>query len=332
MDDSEVKKQSKAAYGQWAPQWRKQALENKAIAESKWSGFKNMEVLFSTGVGKFALLVANGASFETEIETIKKHAANVDIVACDKTLGNLLAHGVVPKYCVVCDANVSYEKYLEPYKDQLSETILLGNVCGNPKWSEANWKDAYFFINEDIIDSHLEFQALTGCANMIIAGTNVSNAMLVMMTQCNNSGTANVFGYDRYLLIGFDYCWNDNRYYAFDKDGSGKGNYMRHLFLHDLDGDEIYSSQNLYFSAKWLDRYIRTFSVRAIQCSSASLLPASGRGKLDKLMQYTFKPDDSKTVKELVSYRRKVFEKIMEIDTALNGIERDHNLAALKFA
>jgi len=332
MNDSGVISQSISAYSQWAEQWRKQALENKAIADAKWDGFKNIETLFSTGIGKFALLVANGASFEAEIETIKKHAANVDIVACDKTLGHLLDHGIIPKYCVVCDANVSYEKYLEPYKDQLSGTVLLNNVCGNPKWSGAEWKDAYFFVNEDIIDSHLEFQKLTGCENMIIAGTNVSNAMLIMMTQSNNFGAANVFGYDRYLLIGFDYCWNDNRYYAFDKDGSGKGNYMRHIFSRDLNGDEIYSSQNLHFSAKWLDRYIKTFSIQAIQCSSSSLLPASGQGKLDKLMRYTFRPDDSKTVKDLVSERRKVLEKIMEIDTALTRIEKEHHFASLKFA
>ncbi len=332
MDDLDVKKQSESAYKQWAEQWRKQAVENKAIAESKWGGFKALEELFSTGVGKFALLVANGRSFETEIETIKKHKDNVDIVACDKTLGGLLAHGIRPKYCIVCDANVSYEKYLAPYLDQLGDTILLGNVCGNPKWSEAAWLDAYFFVNEDILGSHEEFKSLTGCENFIIAGTNVSNAMLIMMTQCSNEGRSNVFGYDRYLLIGFDYCWDESGYYAFDHVGGGKGNYMRHLYIHDFDAKEVYTSTNLFFSAKWMDRYIKTFGVQAIQCSKHSLLPGAQMGKLDKLMQYKFRPEDSKIVKDLVSYRRKVVEKMQEIDATLNGIEKNHFMAALKFA
>lgn len=234
IKDLDIRKQSESAYNQWAVQWRDHAEQNKKIAEEKWGGFKSLEDFHNTGIGKFALLLANGYSVEAQIETVIRHKENVDIVACDKSIGHLLARGIVPKYCIVCDANVSYEKYLEPFKEQLSQTIMLGNVCGNPKWGEANWKDVYFFINEDILGSHFEFQKLSGCQNFIIAGTNVSNAMLIMMTQSRNEGMANVFAYDRYLLLGFDYCWSDKSYYAFDKDGKGKANYMRHLFLPDI--------------------------------------------------------------------------------------------------
>lgn len=331
-NDLDIRRQSESAYKQWCVQWRKQAAENKEIAERKWGGFKSLENFYNTGIGKFCLLVANGYSFEAQIETVQKHWENVDAVACDKTLGKLLAHGIKPKYCIVCDANVSFEKYLEPWADQLSETIMLGNVCGNPKWSEAGWKDAYFFINEDILNSHLEFQKLSGCNNFIIAGTNVSNAMLIMMTQSRAEGRANVFGYDRYLLLGFDYCWSDASYYAFDRDGGGKMNYMRHLFLNDIFANDVYTSNNLLFSARWINKYITTYGIRAIQCSKTTLLPAAEIGNLEKLIKYKYQPEDSQKVRNLVSYRKSILLKIAEIDTALSQIEKDHHIAALKFA
>ena len=146
LKEQDIKKQSESCYAQWAPQWREQAKVHGDRFE-----MHDIRELYYSGMGKAALLVGNGYSFEEKLDTIKKNQNNVDVVTCDKTVGHCLREGIIPKYCILCDANVSYEKYLEPYKDQLQDTILIANVCSNPKWATlGNWKKIYFFINTDV--------------------------------------------------------------------------------------------------------------------------------------------------------------------------------------
>jgi hypothetical protein len=156
MNSDLIMQQSKAAFKQWAIQWREHAVKHSTFKQHSFEEFENV------GVGRAVLCVANGYSFEEEIETIKEHQANVDIMACDKTLGHLLDNGVTPQYVMVCDANVDYDRYMAKWKDQLKDTILFINVCANPKWSHnGNWKKVVFFSNKDVLDSHLEFAALS---------------------------------------------------------------------------------------------------------------------------------------------------------------------------
>lgn len=323
MNESVLVKQSKTAYNQWAAQWRDHAIQHSKFEQ------KSLNHLANTGLGKAVLCVANGYSFEEQIETIKKNKDNVDIICCDKTLGHLLDNGITPTYCLVCDANVDYEKYMEPWKDELSKVTLLINACANPKWTfNGNWKDKYFFINKDVIDSHLEFSKLSGCQNFIPAGTNVSNAMIIMLTQCDNDGKKNFFGYDKLLLTGFDYSWKfGGKYYAFDTLGSGKADYMCHAYFNSPTGAFCYSSGNLIFSKDWLVKYINTFALPVVQCSKDSLLQLKLNGNLDYQMSYRHKPDDSNEVISLAREHSKLQKKLLETRTKLEHIARDHHHA-----
>lgn len=320
LSKEDIHKQSVRAYGQWAVQWREHAR-----IHSKYE-MKPMTDLEMSGVGKAVLCVANGYSLEEEMPTIRQYAHLVDIVCCDKTLGHLLRHGIRPTYCLVADANVSYEKYLEPYKDQLSDTILLANVCCNPEWTEkGNWKDRYFFSVMDVIKSELEWTKLSGCPNMMAAGTNVSNSLVIAMTQSDNTGRRNAFGYDKILLIGFDYCWGaETGYYAFDWDGGGKRNYMRHTYLMDIAGRTVYSSTNLIFSAKWLDSYVGTYRLPVIQCTKRSVFATRKSGILAQQMNYSFRPDDRDRVKRLGELRRMAQEQKKRYERELSMVAREH--------
>ena len=247
MTEQEVRQQSQNAYDQWCVQWRDHAKRLAPLAK------KSIQDFIASGVGRAVLCVANGFSLEENIETLKANWQKCDILCCDKTLGALLDHGIKPTFCMVCDANVVYSEYMEKWKDQLQDTILMMNVCGNPEWAEkGNWKDKYFFINKDVLHSELEFAKLSGCPNFIPAGTNVSNAMIVLLTQSDENGARNFFGYDKILLVGYDYCWRDGKYYAFDGEANGKNNYMRHMNLVDSEGEYVHTSGNLYMSLKWI--------------------------------------------------------------------------------
>lgn len=321
IDSNAIREQSKAAYKQWAEQWREHCKENAKVKTGSFDEYMNI------GVGKAVLCVANGYTFEENIETIKKYQGQVDIMACDKTLGNLLDHGITPTYVVICDANVNYEKYMEKWKDKLSKTTLFMSVQANPKWAKnGNWKNIVMFVNRDIIDSHLEFSKLSGCNNFLVAGTNVSNAMVIVLTQSDNEARNNLFGYDKILLIGFDYSWRfDKPYYAFDKDGGGKHQYMRHSFIALPNGEFGYTSGNLTFSMEWLRQYVKTFNLPVIQCSKASMFQLNGNARdLAEQMQYAYKTEDRLTVKTAVHELRKLKRREQDLINTINNIGRDH--------
>jgi len=317
--DEQVLAQSKAAYNQWAPQWREHAKIHAEFPQKSLSDFN------STGVGKAVLAIANGYSLEENIQTIFENQKNVDIICCDKTLGHLLSHGITPKFCLVADANVSYEKYLKPFENELEDTILLMNACGNPEWTKnGNWKDIYFFVNKDILGSEKEFCKISGCPNIIPAGTNVSNALVIMLSQSDNNARQNFFGYDKILLIGFDYSWKFNgKYYAFDDDGGGKANYMRHSYLVFPTGEFGYTSGNLQFSAQWLEQYIRAFNLPVVNCAKATLLNLKNCD-LKEQMQYRFRSEDSKIARNLLAELRKIDEFKNEVQKKLSEIGKSH--------
>ncbi len=320
MNTEQITSQSNAAYKQWKDQWRRHASEHATYKKKSLRDFEH------SGIGRAVVCVANGYSFEEQIETLKKYQSNVDILCCDKTLGHLLDNGIVPTFCMVCDANVNYEKYLKPYEHLLQDTILFINVCANPQWSgNGNWKDKYFFVNQDIIDSHLEFSHLSGCTNMIPAGTNVSNAMVIFLTQSDNTARKNWFGYDKIILIGYDYSWKfSGKYYAFDQTGEGKAQYMRHSYIVSPSGEFCYTSGNLIFSKDWLQKYVSAFNLPVVQCNKDSLFSMGKVSDLAEQMLYRHKPEDRKTVKRVVQELRETTARIAELNDHILKLGKDH--------
>lgn len=316
----ETRQQSLACYHQWKDIWQ----ENAKFHGTRFP-MKPLSEFINIGIGKAALCIANGYSFEENIETIKKNQHNVDIIACDKTIMHCIENGIIPKFCIVCDANVSYEKYLEPIKEKLKDTILIINVCANTKWAiSGNWKDIFFFVSMDVLNTEHIFSGISGCQNIIPAATNVSSQMVVILTQSNNHGVQNFFGYDKYLLIGFDYSWGEN-YYAFDKDGGGKINYMKNIYLKNIRGDLCCTSSNLMFSARWFESYLRAFRLPIFQCSDRSIVSGiAGVKDLENEMLYSYRPEDSQFVKKLVTMKKELSDRIAEIDLKMTDIAFDH--------
>lgn len=319
MNSQMILEQSKAAYAQWCEQWRAQAKEHASFEMKSIKDFENI------GIGRVVLSVANGYSLEENLEQIKQHRDNIDILCCDKSLGSLIDHGIFPDFCMVCDANVNYEKYMKQYEDKLDKTILFINVCANPEWSKnGNWKDKYFFINKDILESEKEFSKLSGCSNFIAAGTNVSNAMIVLLTQCDNNGGRNFFGYDKICLIGYDYSWKaSGKYYAFNETGDGKANYMRHHVGINRGAEPCFTSGNLLFSAQWLDQYVKAFRLPVVQCSTNTILGIPFMSDLGQLT-YRHKAEDSVIVRESVKELRQIIERKKHIEEQIGAIAKDH--------
>jgi len=314
-----IVEQSWNAYNQWCKQWRDHCKQHSKYKQKSLNEFAN------SGVGKALVLVATGYSLEKNIEELKKHKDDVDILCCDKSLGILLDNGIVPTYCLVCDANVDHDKYLKPWEDQLEETILFMNVCGNPAWTKELWKDTYFFANEDAIKSEKEFMKLSGCVNLIPAGTNVSNVMIIFATQSSNVGRQNFFGYDKILLLGYDYCWTDSgNYYAFDHDADGKRFYMKHVYAVDVAGNYVYTSNNLLFSAQWCQQYCQNFNLPIVNCSDNSMLGQLPHKTLASQLPYAYKREDKERVVKLSTKLSQYHKELNTMKRELEKIGKEH--------
>lgn len=295
--------------------WRKYAREHAKLAPHK-----NISDFQNSGVGKAIVLVANGASFEEQIEVLKAHKNEVDIMCCDKTLGHLIDNGITPTFCLVADCKINYEKYMKPWEDKLNKTTLFMNVTANPQWSfNGNWKSKYFFVNFDVLRTEKEFSALAGgCPNQIAAGTNVSNAMMIFVTQSDNKARRNFFGYDKIILLGFDYSWRpEGSYYAFDKTGKGKHNYMRHVYAVNRNAEMVYTSSNLLFSAQWLENYLKIFKLPVVNCSVNGILGGAPTRPLAEQLPYRFKTAHRDIVKSDMRRRDELMNEIKKIENRI---------------
>ncbi len=146
-----------------------------------------------------------------------------------------------------------------------------------------------------------------------------------MLTQSNNDGRNNFFGYDKILLIGFDYSWeHDGNYYSFNKDGDGKHNYMRHVFLINQEGNYAFTSENLLFSAKWLDTYVKQFKLPVVQCSKKSIVSCAKVAKFEEQIQYKYKCADSVLIKQAHARRRRLKAELEQQNQVIHKVGIDH--------
>lgn len=206
LSKEEVLAQSNAALNQWKDIWDSHAKRNGKIYAER--GVSHKDLLYS-GVGKTCICVSTAPSLEKTLPVLKKYYNKETMfVACvDKSLGILIDHGIIPDLTIVCDASVDFDKWCKPWIDKTDDILLACCVTANPEWSEA-WKGRIsFFTNKDNIQSELRYSELSGCKELIPAGSNVGNSVVIFTTQ--------LMGFDEFLLIGYDYCWGDGNYYAF---------------------------------------------------------------------------------------------------------------------
>ena len=261
----DVKKQREAVFKQVGDSmWKPFANENNRLERSDCNELENI------GIGKTLVLVAMGASLEKNIEELKKNRDKYDILTCDKCFGVLMEHGIKADYVNIADCQIPF-KWVEKWIDQTEDVALISTIYSNPDWT-SKWKGKrYFYMNKDAIQSEKNFMHLFKGTRVIPASSNVGNAMLVFMTGCDNDIQANFSGYDRYILLGYDFAWLPNgNYYAFNNP-KPKRYYMHHITRINSVNNIVFSSENLNFSADWLRMYITQHKLPVIDCSEGIL-------------------------------------------------------------
>lgn len=266
---NQVLKQSEAVFGQFGEKWKENALFNVRLPR------RNAHELQNSGVGKFIVCAAMGASLEEHLDTLIKYRDRFDLITNDKCFGPLLKRGLKADKVMLCDANVPF-RHLEDFVGETEGVELISTVYGNPEWT-SKWKGPrFFYINRDAINTERFFRPIFGEETRSIpAGSNVSNAMLVFLTGSDNAQNINFSGYERFILVGYDYSWRKTgNYYAWNNP-IPKRNYMNHRTMLDVNGDLVFTSENLLFSAQWLYSYVTTFNLPVVNCSGRGLLGIS---------------------------------------------------------
>lgn len=264
------------------------------FGESKWIPFSKenaklphrpAEELRNVGIGRFLVLAAMGESLEDSVPFIKKYRDRVDVLTCDKGFGLLLEQGIKADYVMLCDCNILY-KWIDKYINETKDVKLISTVYGNIEWTQKWQGPRYYYLNKDAIDTQRHFIPMFGeDARIIPASTNVSNAMLVFMTGCDERSNVNWSGYERFFLTGYDYSWRMNgKYYAYE-DPKPKRYYMSHRTMLDLNNDWVRTSENLFFSAKWMFSYMTSFNLPVVNCSGRGILFTPIRDKMENQLK-----------------------------------------------
>jgi hypothetical protein len=251
------------------------------FGESKWIPYAKANAklprrpskeLANKGVGRFLVCAAMGESLEDAAPLLRAYRDRIDIVTNDKCFGPLLDHGVKADYVILCDCNILFD-HIKGYLPETKGVKLLATPYANVEWTQAWQGERYFFINKDAIQTERHFTPLFGEDTRIIpAGSNVSNAMLTYFLGIDNETQINFSAYEKFLAVGFDYSWRPKgNYYAW-ANPAPKRFYMNHRTLLDIRRDLVFTSENLFFSAKWLVSYVNAFRAPVVNCSGRGLL------------------------------------------------------------
>lgn len=314
LTNAEVIAQSKVVYNQFGESvWIPNAKKNVLLPH------KDAKELISCGIGKVLVLVGMGSSLEDQVQWIEKYRDRCDVCVCDKGFGPLLDHGVKADYVFLCDANIPF-RYIEPYMDKTDGVNLIATPYANPEWTTP-WKgQRYFFVMRDAIESEQKFWSIFGKIRGVPAGSNVSNGMLTFFCGCDELNDKNWAGYEKYLLIGYDYSWPlKGNYYAW-MNPIQKRHYMTHRTILDMKMDPCFTSENLYFSAKWMVSYLSKFDIPVSNCGGRGLLMIGSQSNLEKELS-RLKPKGATT--KIV---RQAFDALRSMAQALEEQKRAFNL------
>ncbi len=282
----DVKTQSENVFGQFGDaKWIPIARENAKLERHP------LEELEGVGVGRTILLAAMGESTEEQIETIIKYRDKVHLAVNDKMFGFMVDRGITPDFVFLSDTNIPF-RWIEKHIDKTVGVRLIATPYANLEWTRA-WKGPrYFYVNADIIQSERFFTDMFPGVRIIPASSNVSNSMVCFFVGTTSGPPQNWGGYEKYLLVGYDYSWRPEpnedlapyvktgKYYAFENP-KPKRFYMNHRTLHDINGDTVHTSENLFFSARWMWSFVSGFGFPLVNCSGRGLLNIPIRANLE---------------------------------------------------
>jgi len=271
LHETQVIEQSKLAYKVWKNLWENNCERNYGHIKTSHADILNIYnkktgVLFAFGPS----LMENIHEYKSLIESGQLKDTVVGCV--EKAFVTLCENGIQPDFCVIADGSVSVSWAEGIKKENIEKCNLVANVYASPDWIKL-WSDnskdenIYWFLNKDNINTHHYFAPKVNYFEVIEAASNVGNTLCVFSVK--------IFGLRRILLYAYDYSWKNCNYY-------GNGYHIRSNVLGthreiDINGNLVFVSDNMKFSAEWLHRYVEY----SHQNYGAIIINRTGNGILD---------------------------------------------------
>ena len=294
---AECERQSKAVWKQFGEsKWMPAARINAALPRRPTGELRNV------GLGKTLVAVALGASLEGHLDALRENRGSFDLMVCDKGFKALLDKGIRADFVHLADTNIETRWMGGDDSEAWAATEgvkLIATPYANPEWTKRWRGDRFFYVNKDAINTERVFAPMFGDPRIVPASTNVSNAMVVFATGSDERGPQNFLGYESIILVGYDYSWRvGENYYAWNNP-EPKRYYMAHRNLLDLAGMPCRTSENLFFSAKWLWTYITQHNIPAWNCSGRGILDIPRRGEfVEVVKKFAASPERLKAMRE----------------------------------
>ena len=238
---------------------------------------------FQIPVGPPAFLVASGPSVDHDIEYIKRWRDHVIVFSGGSSLQILLAHGIIPDYHVELENVVQVWDFLQHILELNQDKFpdgrftgikLIASVTLNPRVTPL-FDEAYYFFRDSVSSTRCfvgDIPIMSG------VGPNVANTIMAVTSR---------MGFRDVYLFGMDNGWHDgeahhskNTAYYTHKDfktAKQSGEYT----LTGNFGGEIQSNMLLSWTRDMLEQMIRSFGLRAFNCSDGALI----RGAVPKLSE-----------------------------------------------
>lgn len=284
-NQQEIKEQSLRALDRWGIMWLDNAKKNKL-------NYKKLDDISNFGENQKISIFSFSPSFKKNIIDFKKNNMHykTKIMCVDKALKSILENQIIPDFCYVADAQVSFEKYGDIDPLFCKRIILISTVTANPKWSDfwtKNGGKVYFVINKDGIRSHHIYRQYFNYDNkeayIIPAGSNVFNSAYVFASL--------ILNFKEIYLFATDYCYKMAGNYYGDNSKPIDTNLLvdkhrlnNHLTMLDVNGDLVQVSMNMSFSARWLMDFINQMhNARkniTINCTGSGILKTPIMGVL----------------------------------------------------
>ena len=272
-----VQHHSRIAFEAWKELWKKNCLANK---DKICTSHKDFLGIYKD---KKAVLFSYGPSFEKNIEEFKALNWKREdyVIGCvDKAFRPLIERGIIPDFCLIADGSIDAKLWLDGApKEVFKKTILIANVYCNPGWPSA-WarndskERILWYLNKDNIactpnnkwGTAEYFAPIANYYEVIEAGSNVGNSLVIFSRK--------IFGCRTSYLFAYDYCWGHGEYYGVET--PAKRYLVPSYNVVDNNNDLVFTTTNMEFSAGWLDQYI----VHAKQSYGVDIFNLTGRGIL----------------------------------------------------
>ncbi len=192
-----------------------------------------------------AIIVSSGPSLNKNIEELRQAKGKSLIIAADSAVSVLLKHDIVPDMFVCVDANKNSSHFAD---DRVKDIPLVGNLhtCAV---AIAGHRASCFFINDAnphiqkfLTEHHIVLPLLSS------GGSVATDAM----------SFAESVGIDRFILVGQDLAYTDNKTHA---EGSLRSTWNIDIsptscYLEGADGELILSSAEFKLYRDWFEREI----------------------------------------------------------------------------